>query len=243
MDEQNQQVSPKESIETRRQEKLARQMRMERMKTARQVAIWVLVAVFIGVVVWGIVKNTTSTPSEPSALSGVSSSDWIKGNNESNVVLVEYSDFQCPACGAYHPVVKQLVREFGNDVAFVYRHFPLRQIHPNADLSARAAEAAGAQGKFWEMHDLLFENQKEWSDQKNAVDNFVKYAESLGLNGEQFKSDIDSKEVKQKVNEDYNGGTLLKISGTPTFFLNGKKLQNPRNYEEFQSIIKRAIEQ
>jgi len=243
MDEQNQQVSPKEGIELRREEKLARQMRMERMKTARQVGIWVLVAVFIGVVVWGIVKNTTSTPSEPSALSGVSLSDWVKGNSESKIVLVEYSDFQCPACGAYHPVVQQLVREFGNDVAFVYRHFPLRQIHPNADLAARAAEAAGVQGKFWEMHDLLFENQKEWSDQKNAIDSFVKYAESLGLNGEQFKSDIDSKEVKQKVNEDYNGGISLKISGTPTFFLNGKKLQNPRNYEEFQTIIKQAIEQ
>src|SRR3989344_1760163 len=108
MDEQNQQVSPKESIESRREEKLARQMRMERMKTARQGGIWVLVAVFIGVVVWGIVKNTTSTPSEPSALSGISSSDWVKGNSESKIVLVEYSDFQCPACGADHPGVEHL---------------------------------------------------------------------------------------------------------------------------------------
>ena len=213
------------------------------MKIVRQVVIWVLVAVFIGGVIWGIVKNIAPASLEPSALSGVSSADWVKGNRESKIVLVEYSDFQCPACGAYHPVVKQLVEEFGNDVAFVYRHFPLRQIHPNADLSARAAEAAGAQGKFWEMHDLLFENQKEWSNQKNAVDSFVKYAESLGLSSEQFKSDIDSKEVKQKVNEDYNGGTSLKISGTPTFFLNGKKLQNPRNYEEFKSIIEQAIKQ
>ena len=243
MDEQNQQVSPKESIESRREEKLARQTRMERMKKAKQIAVWLLVAVFVGGVVWGLVKNTTLTPSEPSALLSISSSDWVKGNSGSKIVLVEYSDFQCPACAAYHPVVKQLVEEFGNDVAFVYRHFPLRQIHPNADLSARAAEAAGAQGKFWEMHDLLFENQKEWSNQKNAVDSFVKYAESLGLSSEQFKSDIDSKEVKQKVNEDYNGGTSLKISGTPTFFLNGKKLQNPRNYEEFKSIIEQAIKQ
>ena len=107
------------------------------MKKAKQIAVWLLVAVFVGGVVWGLVKNTTLTPSEPSALLSISSSDWVKGNSGSKIVLVEYSDFQCPACGAYHPVVKQLVDEFGNDVAFVYRHFPLRQIHPNADLSAR----------------------------------------------------------------------------------------------------------
>lgn len=243
MDEQNQQISPKESIESRRQEKLAMQIRMERMKRVKRVAVWLLVAVFIGGVAWGLVKNTTSTPSEPSALLNISSSDWVKGNSESKIVLVEYSDFQCPACGVYHPVVKQLVEEFGSDIAFVYRQFPLRQIHPNADLAARVTESAGVQGKFWEMHDLLFENQQEWSNQKNAVDNFVKYAESLGLESEQFKRDIDSKEVKQKVNEDYNGGVLLKVSGTPTFFLNGKKLQNPRNYGEFKSIIEQAIKQ
>lgn len=181
-----------------------------------------------------------------SAVLGVNtifSSDWVKGNREAKVTLVEYSDFQCPACGAYYPVLKQLQQEFGEGIVFVYRHFPLRQVHANAELAARSAEAAGKQGKFWEMHDVLFENQKEWSDQPNAKETVIKYAQSLDLDIERFKSDLDSKEVREKVNDDYQSGIKARVNSTPTLFLNGNKLDNPRNYGEFKDLIQKAISQ
>ncbi len=156
-------------------------------------------------------------------------------------VLIEYSDFQCPACGVYYPIIKALQQEFGESIVFVYRHFPLRQIHANADLAARSAEAAGKQGKFWEMHDMIFENQKDWASQSNAKKSMIEYAQSLNLDAERFKTDLDSKEVKEKVNNDYLSGIQAKVNAVPTFFLNGTKLQNPESYEEFKKLLEEAI--
>lgn len=167
----------------------------------------------------------------------ISAQDWVKGNAESQVTLVEYSDFQCPACGAYQPLVKQLMQEFGDKIQFVYRHFPLSQIHANAEGAAFASEAAGKQGKFWEMHDLLFANQAVWSKSPIAGQLFEKYASELGIDLAQFKTDVRSSEVKGKVRNDYLSGVAFGIEGTPTFFLNGKKLENPRSYEQFKAII------
>lgn len=168
--------------------------------------------------------------------------EWTKGNLESQVTLVEYSDFQCPACAAYYSLTKQLMEEFGDRIKFTYRHFPLRQIHINADLASRATEAAGKQSKFWEMHDLLFENQSSWSESRDADKIFEGYASKIGLNVEQFKSDIKSKEVAEKVQKDYESGVASGVNGTPTFFLNGKKLDNPGNYDQFKTIILQALD-
>lgn len=186
-------------------------------------------------------KNSTSVSS--GELLKVAEDDWVKGNKEAKVTLIEYSDFQCPACGAYYPIVKQLNHEIGDKIVFAYRHFPLRQAHPNAELAAQAAEAAGRQGKFWEMHDMLFENQKEWSNQSSPKETIGKYAQSLNFDIERFKSDLDSKEVKGKVNNDYQSGIKARVNSTPTFFLNGNKLDNPRNYEEFKDLIQKVISQ
>lgn len=172
----------------------------------------------------------------------VASVEWTKGNTESSVILVEYSDFQCPACGSYFPLVKKLMQEFDDRIKFSYRNFPLRQIHRNAEPAARAAEAAGKQGKFWEMHDLLFENQNEWSESMNAKSKFESYASQLGLNMDQFKTDRDSKEVGEKINKDYQSGVASRVNGTPTFFLNGKKIDNPRSYDQFKTIIIQALD-
>ena len=174
----------------------------------------------VGGLVWGLARfsNQSSTEQAVFSVNAVSVSDQIEGNREAGVVLVEYSDFQCPACGAYYSVIKQIMKEFDGRIALVYRHFPLRQIHQNADLAARATEAAGKQGKFWEMHDIIFENQKEWSNQRKAGDFFKQYAESLGLNAERFRADLDSKEIKDKVNTDYQNGLRIGINATPTFF-------------------------
>ncbi len=167
--------------------------------------------------------------------------EHIKGNTESKIKLVEYSDLQCPACGMYYPIIKQLLEEFGNSISFEYRHFPLRSIHKNAEPAALATEAAGLQGKFWEMHDILFENQKEWSN-ANGNNIFIDYAKKIEIDPVKFESDLTfNSEIKNKVESDYQSGLELNVNSTPSFFLNGVKMQNPRSYEEFRSIIQQFI--
>lgn len=167
--------------------------------------------------------------------------EHVKGNKEATISLVEYSDLQCPACGLYYPVVKQIIEEFGDKIKLTYRHFPLKTIHQNAELAALATEAAGLQGKFWEMHDILFERQKEWSE-KSSNDIFNGYAEEIGLDVLKFESDLSfNEDIKNKVESDFQKGLESKVNSTPSFFLNDVKIQNPRSYEEFKSIIQQFI--
>ena len=241
--QQSNQLSKKERKELRRQEKQGEQKHKARIKSLKRAGFWFVALLGIGGLIFGFTKfsNQPRTEQEILPVDTVSPSDWSKGNQEAKVILIEYSDFQCPACGTYYPVIRELFQEFNKDIVFVYRHFPLRNIHPNADLAARAAEAAGRQGKFWEMHDLIFEHQKEWADRKDAREVFLQYAQSLNLDREQFLVDVDSSEIKDKIDIDYKSGLNFKVNATPTFFLNGEKLQNPRNYEEFKSLIQAAI--
>jgi len=156
------------------------------------------------------------------------------------VTLVEFSDFQCSACAIYYQIVSQVINEFKDSMTFVYRNFPLTELHPNATLAAYAAEAAGLQGKYWEMHDFLFTKQSEWSASGSARDIFVRYAESLGMSVDQFKKDIDSDAVKNRIAADVNDGNALGINATPTFFLNNRKIENPANLSDFETLIKDA---
>ena len=167
----------------------------------------------------------------------ISDQDWMKGNSGAQVSLVEYSDFQCPACAAYYPFVRRLEEELGEKLKVVYRQFPLISAHPNAYPAARASEAAGNQGKFWEMHDILFERQEEWSAQVDAKENFVTYAKEIGLDEAQFLADYDSDIVKDRVNEDISSGNDFEVNATPTFFLNGRKIAALSNYESFKSLV------
>jgi len=163
--------------------------------------------------------------------------------SSASVTLVEFSDFQCPACSAYYPLVQQVIKDFTGKMNFVYRNFPLTDAHPNAQIAAQAAEAAGVQGKYWEMHDILFTKQNDWSASSTARDIFVQYAQTLGLNPDQFKKDIDSDTVKNKVAEDIKDGNALGINGTPTFFLDGVKLDNPASLADFETAVKNAMSQ
>lgn len=199
----------------------------------------IAVVATLGLSLWWLVPTSVGSKID-TAIAPVS--DHTKGGEAARLELVEYSDFQCPACGAYYPLVKQIMKEFGGDVRLAYRHFSLRQIHQNADLAARVAEAAGVQGKFWEMHDTLFERQAEWSKSIDATTLFAKYAGDLGLDWERFRRDISSQAVREKVESDYQKGLSLKVDSTPTFFLNGEKLENPRSYEEFRTIITQSIQ-
>ncbi len=173
--------------------------------------------------------------------STVQSDDWTKGADGASVVIVEYGDFQCPACASYLPYVEAIMGEFGDHVTFVYRNFPLRSIHPNAQIAGQAAEAAGLQGEFWAMHDILFERQGEWSSLSDPREKFVEYAEELGLNTANFENDMDSSEAKDGVDDDYSGGLGLGLNSTPTFFLQGERIR-PQSLEEFRALVREAVQ-
>ncbi len=251
MEDNTQDLSKKERQELKKEEKINRQLAEQRKKRLTSVLLWSFITIFVGGTIAIMVAMASKNPGTNfvgGSVRAADETDWIKGaplqgdgqqvgDTKSQVTLIEYSDFQCPACGAYYPLVKQLVKDFPN-LAVVYRHFPLQQ-HGNARIAAQAAEAAGMQGKFWEMHDLLFDGQRFWSEEKNAKDIFNTYAEKLGLNLEKFKADFDSSEVKNNIEADVQSGTA-QIDGTPTFFLNNQKIQNPQSYEQFRGIIQQA---
>ncbi len=158
----------------------------------------------------------------------------MTGDKNAKVTLVEFGDYQCPACGAFHPKVKEILGHYkdNKDFNFVYRHFPLTQ-HKNAQISAEAAEAAGAQGKYWEMHNKLFENQDEWSNSSSPLDIYTKYAQDIGLNVDQFKNDVANNKFATIVNTDQADGVKAKVGSTPTFFLNGEKLDKLPSLNDF----------
>lgn len=153
------------------------------------------------------------------------------GPEQTAVTVVEFSDFQCPACKATEPIVSQLKNTYGDSVKFVYRHFPLDTIHPNARLAAQASEVAGDEGKFWEFHDLLFAKQEEWSDitdKQQLLNTFGDYASQLQIDKASFLEKIESQEVAERVSRDSDLGTDLQVNSTPTFYVNGKQTAAPQ---------------
>lgn len=179
-------------------------------------------------VVEGARHFISGTESASPSATPVDSTDSAEPEQK-KVQVVEFSDFQCPACKAAAPLAKQILNEYPTQVEFVYRHFPLTQIHANAMLAAQASEAAATFDKFWEMHDKLFETQTEWENLSNgdARAKFISYAEELGLNKEEFTSKLDDDTLKQNVQTDINRGNSLKVSATPTFYVNGIKVTAP----------------
>jgi protein-disulfide isomerase len=149
----------------------------------------------------------------------VGASDQHTGNKTASVVLVEFGDFECPHCGHAHPLLKQLLEEMGDSFQLVFRNFPLQESHPHAHMAALAAEAAGKQGKYWEMHDLIYENQD-----KLGAHFLLDLAKELNLDLHQFGADWKSEEIVNKVENDFESGVRSGVNGTPTFFLNGSLL-------------------
>ena len=219
----------------------------------KEVGIWAgVITVLIGGL-WFLVSTVNNSPSpsnpiEMVNLPPVSKDDFAKGpesdktgSESARVTLIEYGDFQCPACAAYFPLVKQIAEEFGNELRIVHRFFPLTNIHKNAMLAAQTAFAAGLQGKFWEMHDKLYANQKSWAEEAKAKDIFIEYAGKLGLNTDQFIADFNTESTKKFITDQMNSGISIGINSTPSFFINSKKIENPRDYEAFKQIIQDAL--
>lgn len=146
------------------------------------------------------------------------------GSPTATVTVEEFADFQCPTCATIHTLMKQINSNYGDRIKFIYRNFPLTQIHANANNAAAAAEAAGRQGKFWDMQNLLFVNQKEWSNSPNPQDIFEKYATTIGLDVEKFKSEYVSMSVRSRIMNDVARARALAVDSTPTIFVNGKKV-------------------
>jgi protein-disulfide isomerase len=161
--------------------------------------------------------------------------DHIQGAPEAPVTLVEYGDYQCPYCGAAYPIVKQVQQEMGSDLRFVFRNFPIATAHPHAENAAEAAEAAAGQGKFWEMHDLLYEHQKRLGDE-----DLRSYAASLGLELARFDGDLAQHVYAPRVHQDFMSGVRSGVNGTPTFYINGIRYDDPYDAETLLAALERA---
>ncbi len=213
------------------------------MTTSARLTIWGGSILLVILIIWAMIALVTSGGKPPTAgeLSiPVSSSDWSRGGATSSVTLVEYSDFQCPACRGYHPMIEQLIKERPDKFLFVYRHFPLITLHRNADMAAQAAEAAGKQNHFWEMYNKLFDTQLEWENDADVLVKFTQYAKEMGLDIAKFESDFNDRAIRVKINDSYKGGVESGVPGTPTFFLNGKLIETPRDYAELVKVIDTA---
>lgn len=189
----------------------------------------------LGSIFW-LTGDSANGPSD-----GAQPSNHTFGKGSKNVTLVEYGDFQCPACGSYYPIIKQLKNDFKNEIKFQFRSFPLPS-HQNAFAAHRAAEAATAQNKFWEMHDILYENQQSWANSSSPYAMFEGYAQALGLDTVKFKQAFESPQVNAVINADKKAGVDLGVNSTPTFFLDGKELDpEPTTLKDFSNLISDAI--
>ncbi len=176
-----------------------------------------------------------STPRGPHLTVPVSARDHIQGADNATVTLVEYGDYQCPFCGRAYPLVKAIQKKMGAKLRFVFRNFPLNNIHPNAEDAAETAESAAVDGKFWEMHDVIFENQGELE-----IDNLLVYAKRLKLNVKRVESELESHAQRPRVKEDFESGIRSGVNGTPTFFINGVRFDGNWESSELLEALEAA---
>jgi protein-disulfide isomerase len=171
--------------------------------------------------------------------------DHVFGSKEGKTILIEYGDFQCPGCASAYPNLKEVSEEFKDELTFIFRNLPLTSIHPNARAAATAAEAAGLQGKYWGMHDLLYENQNEWSQSSdNRQSFFTSYAEKAGVADiEKFKTDIASEDISKKINFDLALARKIGATSTPTILLNGESIESNvwSNKDELKKKVEEAL--
>lgn len=203
-----------------------------------------VIAIFAFLIVAYKLTNTPQITNYPE-VNKIKATDHLKWSPEKKNILVEYSDLQCPACKSFHNLIKQEIEssksanfDITKKVTFIFRHFPLTQLHKNAEKAAYAAESSAIQGKFYEFSDILFQKQIEWADKSDPTDYFVEAAKKLNLDSEKFKKDMQSGTVKNKVSNDVISGQKADVNATPTFYLNGQKLDNIQSFEDFIKLLK-----
>jgi NhaA family Na+:H+ antiporter len=199
---------------------------MKRLLPFALIVVVLIAAVAVG---WVLLRSSqqsrnsnTPTPDPATEVQGAEP-PHVRGNASAPVTLEEFGDFQCGSCGAYYPELKKIETEYGDKLKVIFRELPLVTMHQHALLSAQAAEAAGLQGKFWEMHDKLYEDQIAWTEKNDLVPVFVDYAKQIGLNPDQFMTDLNGEKVAARIFQDGKRAHSFGLKGTPSFFVNGKE--------------------
>ncbi len=217
------------------------------MNQDHKVTLWVVLGTLIlvvgGLMMWSNPQQKPDELVDPALLSN-STSHGTSTAVSPKVTVVEFGDYQCPACAYAHPIIKQVLDKYkdNQNFTFIFRNFPLAQ-HSNALTSARAAEAAALQGKFWEMHDMIYEHQTEWENVRDPYSIFESYAKTLGLKLSTFKNDYESTAVGNTISADQKDGEKVGVTATPTFYVNGKKLQGVPTLADLTKAIDSALAQ
>jgi len=187
-------------------------------------------------------EEPTTTLGAP-VLADVSGAGHVQGAENPAITLVEYGDYECPHCAEYHLILSDVMRRLPNELALEFHHYPL-PVGPNSITASLAAEAAGEQGRYWEMHDALFETQRQWSGRTDAREIFTSMAGQLGLDTARFRQDLESDEIGSRIIADKLRGNALQITGTPTFFINGQRLNYlPASADEFEELLRSIMGQ
>ncbi len=186
------------------------------------------------------VNSSILVPTGVYETSGFVDGKYLAASPSATVTLVEFGDYECPACAVYAPFVKQVLTEFAGKVTYVFRNYPLPQ-HKNASISSYAVEAAGVQGKYWEMQEKVYATQNDWVKSSDPTSLFVEYAKGLGLNTDQFLSDMGSQKVKNIVQRDTNDGNTVRLNETPTFYINGKKVTLSGDPNQLKNLIRTEL--
>lgn len=218
----------------------------------RLVPLVIIVVVLIAALgtTWMLMRSSRQTANEnlnanaptPGSEAPGAEPPHVRGNANAPVIVEEFADFQCPSCGAYYPELKKIESEFGDNLRVVFRERPLVPPHEHALIAAQAAEAAGLQNRFWEMHDMLYENQATWSVISDLVPVYVDYAKKIGLNPDQFMKDLNGETVAARIFQDGKRAHAYGIVSTPTFFVNGKEAKGDSwKPEGLREMIKQAL--
>jgi len=207
--------------------------------------IGIFTIIIIGVAVFlfggkGSLDKSQAAPIDQSIL--VHKDSHIEKSKNNKVTLIEFGDFQCPACGATYPIVQQILNAYKDDVTFVFKNYPL-PIHQNSRIAAEAAEAAGAQGKFFPMYEKLYDNQKDWGESKDPMKYFEQYAKQIKLNVDTFKKEVADQKYEKKIQADIDDGNKVGLNATPTFYINGVEIVGGLPYDQFKQKIDDAIKQ
>jgi len=233
-------LTKKERKELKKQENLQKLEKEQKQKTYKKIAFWIVGIVILGLIIWGVAAVVSAPKDESSnTVSPITSADVATGSATAKANLIEYADFECPACAEYSKFVEQLRTDYPKDLRVAYRFFPLPQ-HQYGMLTAQVAYAAAKQSKFWEMYKLLYDNQASWAASPNAQGIFDDYAKQLNLNLTKFHNDENADSTKNLINNSYNQGINIGINSTPTFYLNGNVI-SPTNFNDFKSLVQNEI--
>lgn len=244
-------LTKKQFKELRKLEKMQAHTLENKNNTVKWIAITIVSALFlllfVGIIVVAKNKNKPQTENgavkfsnsgHPRMLTKEGKDASISATQATQAItMVEYGDLQCPACKAYHPLVLDVLKAYPEQLKLVFKNYPLTTVHRNAMAAAIAAEAAGKQGKYFEFVDMVYEKQLEWSELDDPQGKFEEYVKALGLSVEQFKKDQQDKAITTLINDERNEGIQNGVTGTPSFFINGKKIENPANLDAFKKVI------